>query len=68
LGVGAELGEGEAACATGHFVDAEAHSHSGVDLEEQRAQLLLGGVVTQVSDEDGGRNDTYSFRIGMARG
>lgn len=53
-----EFGEGEAARLPRHPVHAQAHSHPGIDFDEQRAQLVLGGLETKIANKDRGRNGT----------
>src|SRR5204863_2741454 len=51
-----ELREREAARPAGDPVRAETHAYGGVDIEESRTQLLLGGLEGQIADENRGRN------------
>src|SRR5207247_8871403 len=46
-----ELREREAARLAGDPVRAETHAYGGVDIEESRTQLLLGGLEGQIADE-----------------
>src|SRR5438093_9688823 len=51
-----ELREREAARLAGDPVRAETYAYGGVDIEENRTQLLLGGLEGQIADENRGRN------------
>jgi len=51
-----ELCEREAAGTSRDAIRADADTHARVDLDENAAQLLLGGLERQVADEDRGRN------------
>src|SRR5262249_31534097 len=53
-----ELRKREAAGTSGDPVDAEPDAHPRIHLDEQRAQLVLGGLETKIADENGGRNGT----------
>jgi len=53
-----EFREREAAGTTRETVHAEADADPGIDLDEQRAQLVFGSLETKIADENGGRNGT----------
>ena len=57
LGIGPELGEGEAARASGLPIGTDVNAGDLSGLRQQRGELLLGRVEAQITDEDLVRND-----------